>query len=30
MKRVEDAKDRTITVDVIETELAQENALRED
>ncbi len=30
MKRVEDAKDRTITVDVIETEPAKENALRED
>ena len=30
MKRVEDAKDRTITVDVIETEPTKENALRED
>ena len=30
MKRVEDASDRTITVEAIETKSAKENALRED
>ena len=30
MKRVEDAKDRTITVDIIEAEPAEKDALREN
>jgi hypothetical protein len=30
MKRVEDASDRTITVEAIETKPAKEDALRED